>query len=285
MAVTDERTNMETTRSNGVTALAKREDSFEIAGFEDAERRAEKLAKSSLLPPDLRGKPADVLVVMVTGHELGLQPMQAIRGIHVIKGRPVLSADLMVALCKRSPECEFFRLVSSSPKEASYETQRKGDPAPTRMQWTIEQASTAGLMGNDNWKRHPDAMLRARCSSALARAVYPDLVGGMYETGEGEEIRREERPVRAVATHYQGNASTVQEEAVTDAEVVDPTTGEVALSQEQEIEGWRDMIAKADTKAALADVGASLGAAYPKGHPVRQAVNEDYKRRLAELRE
>jgi hypothetical protein len=32
-------------------------------------------------------------------------------------------------------------------------------------------------------------MLRARCSAALARAGYPDLVGGLYEESEGEEMK------------------------------------------------------------------------------------------------
>jgi hypothetical protein len=267
------------------TQLVKREETFDLVSFSDAEARAERLAKSSLLPPDLRGKPADVLVVMVTGHELGLQPMQALRGIHVIKGRPVLSADLMVALCKRSQACQFFRLVSSSGKEATYETQRQGDPQPTKMTWTIEQAQTAGLMGNDNWKRHPDAMLRARCSSALARAVYPDLVGGMYEEDEGREIQ-EPRRVAAV-THYQAPAAEM-----TEAEVVDPTTGEVMAPEapqtepsfEETVAGWKGLIDGADTIEALEGIGKELGRQYAKGHAVRQAVNETYSRRQAELR-
>ena len=34
-------------------------------------------------------------------------------------------------------------------------------------------------MSNDNWKKYPAAMLRARASSALADAVYPDLTLGI----------------------------------------------------------------------------------------------------------
>jgi hypothetical protein len=285
------------------TALAKRDDDgFDLSGFHDAEKRAEVLAKSALLPDALRGKPADVLVVMVTGHELGLKPMQALRGIHVIKGKPSLSADLMVALCKRSEACKYFRLVSSTPKACTYETLRINEPEPTPMTWTIEMAQAANLMGNDNWKRHPDAMLRARCASALARAVYPDVVGGLYDEDEGREIEGHmPRSVTPPPTHYQGQppAAARREEAV-DAELVpepahDAATGELPgdagdpgsppqLSEEEEIAGWRQMIAKADSPAALADIGASLGAQYPKGHKIRKAINDDYNRRQAELR-
>ena len=34
---------------------------------------------------------------------------------------------------------------------------------------TLKQAQDIGLASKDNWKKWPDAMLRARCSSALAR--------------------------------------------------------------------------------------------------------------------
>ena len=43
------------------------------------------LSGSALLPRALQGKPADVLVVLLTGHELGLSPMQSLRNINVIQ--------------------------------------------------------------------------------------------------------------------------------------------------------------------------------------------------------
>ena len=36
---------------------------------------------------------------------------------------------------------------------------------------------------------YPAAMLRARCSAALLRAVYPDLALGVYEQDEAEEFK------------------------------------------------------------------------------------------------
>jgi hypothetical protein len=94
-----------------------------------------------------------------------------------------MSADLAVALTKRHPSCRYFRVVSSDDKAATYETLREGDPEPTRMAFTAEQARQAGL-GGDNWRRYPAAMLRARCSLALARAVYSDIMLGVYDPDE-----------------------------------------------------------------------------------------------------
>jgi hypothetical protein len=150
---------------------------------------------SGLLSRELQGKGAQAaFIIIATGMELGLSPMQALRGIHVVEGKPVLSADLLVALVKRSGACEYFRLVESTPERATYETLRKGEPKPTPLTWTMEDARRANLVGRQNWKAHPAAMLRARCAAALARAVYPDLLLGVYEESEGEEIAASAAP-------------------------------------------------------------------------------------------
>ena len=156
--------------------------------FEQATAFAERVARSGFIPGPYRGKPDDVLACVIVGHELGIGPMQALRAIHVVNGKPILSADLMVGLVKRSPECEYLRIVESTDERAVYETKRRGEPEPTRLDWTFEQAKRAGLTNNPTWKKHTAAMLRARCASALARAVYPDLVMGIYEEDEGREI-------------------------------------------------------------------------------------------------
>ena len=161
---------------------------FEPANLEQAMSLATTLSKSGIIPDALKSKPADILVVLMTARELGIGPMQGLRGISVINGKAVIGADLMVAQClRRRDVCAYFRLVESTDQVARYATQRAGS-APVEMAYTIEQASAAGLAGKNTWKSHPAAMLRARCSSALARAVYPDLVGGMYDHDEGQEM-------------------------------------------------------------------------------------------------
>lgn len=145
-------------------------------------------AKSSLLPPDLRGKEADVFVTIMAGMELGLAPMAALRSIHVVKGKPILSADGMVAVVQASGLCEYFTCVESSGVIASYETKRKGAPTPQRLSFTLDEAKIAGIAGGDNWKKYPAAMLRARAKAALARDVYPDAIAGVYTDDEVREF-------------------------------------------------------------------------------------------------
>jgi len=150
---------------------------------------AETFAVSQLLPAHLRGSPANVAITVLYGRELGLTPMQAIQGIYVVEGKPSLAAQMAVALVKRSPLCEYFRLVESTDKKATYETKRKGNPEPTRMSFTIEQAARAGLAGKKVWAQYPEAMLRNRASMALAREEYSDVVSNIHDPEELDEVR------------------------------------------------------------------------------------------------
>lgn len=147
------------------------------------------LAESGLAPKELRGAPGDALLVMVAGRELGMEPMQAVRMLGVQRGKVTLSADATVALVRRSSVCESWRLVESTREVATYATQRRGDAGETVMSWTAEMAQRAGLLGQSGpWTTYREAMLRARCMSALARAVYPDLVAGIYDPDELADV-------------------------------------------------------------------------------------------------
>lgn len=170
---------------------------FEPNDMNQAMGMAKTLYESGLLPGIK--SPQAAFTIIVTGRELGLTAMQSLRGIHIINGKPCLSADLIVALCKsRGDVCTYFRMVHSDATYAEYTTLRQGDPEPTTLRFTIEQAKRANLLvkQDSNWQKYPEAMLRARCISALARAVYPDLAMGLYESESGEIEERQPAPQR-----------------------------------------------------------------------------------------
>lgn len=165
---------------------------FDAQEFDALERVAEKIFRSGVCPPDVKNADA-AFAVMLAGAEMGFGPMQSIRSISLVKGKVSLNADAQIAMCTRVRDvCEYFRLAESTAERATFVTHRKGHPAPVELTWTFEQAKAAGLTGSSTWRAHPGAMLRARCGAALARAVYPDLVAGVYDPDEAEEIRRDE---------------------------------------------------------------------------------------------
>lgn len=166
---------------------------FQPEDLRQARWLAEEMAKSTLLPPNLRNRADDVYVTLLFGHDLGLSPAQSLFNVDVVEGKPRLNAVMTVALVKRSPVCRTFRLLESSDTIATYETLRNGDPEPTRLSYTIEQATKAGLTKNNNWAKHPATMLRHRCSQALAKIVYPDVIGNLYDEDEIDEMREAAR--------------------------------------------------------------------------------------------
>jgi len=182
---------------------------FRPSSVTEALELADKLAASHLLPTALQKQPSDILVVLLTGFELGLTPMQAIRGINVIQGRGCISADTLVALARRSGVCEYMRCVESNERRATYETKRRGDQ-PVRMEWTIDQAKRAGLAAKDNWVKFPAAMLRARCKSDICRAVYEDVVQGIITNEEVRDgVMAESRADEAFAPRLDDDAIVV----------------------------------------------------------------------------
>jgi hypothetical protein len=157
---------------------------FEPGTFDELKRVGEMVIASGLAPEGVKTAAAACLII-ATGRELGISAMKALRTIYVVKGRPTLSADLMAALCKQTPAvCRYFRIVEMTPTHVTCETHRVGEPEPTAYTYTLDDARTAGLLTSQTWKAHPTAMLKARCVSALARAVYPDLIMGLYDPDE-----------------------------------------------------------------------------------------------------
>jgi hypothetical protein len=219
-----------------MSAIAIRE-AFEPTSIESALSFCDTLIASRLLPQGVQTSEA-AFAILAMGRELGLSAMQSLRSIHVIKGKPAMSADLILALVKRSPSCQFFQLVESSDVRAVYTTQREKEE-PTTLEFTIEEAKQAGLLANDNWRKYPKAMLRARCIAALSRAVYPDVALGIYTPDELTD--GSDTPIDAPRREPPKQAPR---EAVRDAEIV-PDAPPSEPSQAVTLDEMRAMLGNA----------------------------------------
>ena len=206
-----------------------------------------------MLPKHIQS-PEAAFALMVAGRELGLLAMQSIRSFHLIEGKIAMPAELILARVKRSPECLYFRLVESTATRAEYVTQRKGEPHPTAMAFTIEEAHAAGLTGKDNWRKYGPAMLRARCVSALCRAVYPESVLGIYDP---DELEREHAPA-TISNHVEVVSRRPNEAArtlpVDGPSPVEAETIDVAAE-------LAERIVSAETTDELAEVGKAIATA------------------------
>ena len=244
--------------------------SNEIVKVDLTETRAisKEISASQLLPVALRNKPADVLAIVMTGRELGLEPMQSIRGIHIIEGKASLSSDLMGALVKRSSACEYLAIAESTDTVATYKTKRKGEPEPTVMSFTIEQARQAGCLSKANWTKYPAAMLRARALAAICRAVYPDICLGLYDADSGEIVEGEvlAQPVAPQAQHVEQVKEQLRSALVVEGEIVTPMEDRIRACQTAD-----------ELKALLPEIGK-----LPESE--RVALRDVYSTRAIEVR-
>lgn len=147
---------------------------------------AARLAATEFVPQALKGRPEAVLACVLTGHELGLQPMQALQSIHIIQGRPTLSAELMRAIVHSAGHT--IRIIEKTDSRVVVEGQRADDPGHTlRIEWTIDTATRAGLTSKDMWRKYPRQMLTARAVSELCRDMFADVLKGLSYTAEEVE--------------------------------------------------------------------------------------------------
>lgn len=158
----------------------------------EAWKLASRVADTEFVPKALRGKPEAVLACILAGHEAGLSPMTSLRSIHVIEGRPSMSAELMRAIVQRAGHDIWVEETTTT--RAIVAGQRSGSERVLKITWTEDDARRAQLLGKDVWKKYPAAMLVARASAQLARMLFPDVLAGIshaYEElvdGSADEI-------------------------------------------------------------------------------------------------
>lgn len=166
---------------------------FEPQSFDALTRMCGVLFASGLLPKAI-AKVEAAIYIALRGRELGLTIGQSFASIFIVDGKTVMASDLIVARVKRSRECAVWHIDSSTNEECTITAQRAGDDKPTTLTWNIADAKRAGLLTKQNWQGYPRAMLRARCSSELARAVFPDVAMGMYDPDEIANDNRHAAP-------------------------------------------------------------------------------------------
>lgn len=152
----------------------------------DAMTLAKGLAGTDFVPNHFRGKPADTAVAIMKGAALGLDPVAALEAIYVISGKPALYTRSMVALTLSAGHQIWTENASNS--EVTVCGRRRGSDHVERSTWDTARAKTAGLDKNQQYARHPEAMLYARAAGDICRRIAPDVLAGLsYSVEELQE--------------------------------------------------------------------------------------------------
>lgn len=161
---------------------------------------------------------AQAVVKVLAGQELGFGPIASMTGIHMVKGRITLSANLMAAAIKGHAHYN-YRVLTLDDSGCEIAFFENGEEVG-HSKFTANDAKNAGLAGGDNYKKYPRNMYFARALSNGARWYCPDIFGGnaVYtpdELGEAEAVVVETPSPNGNAT-YTGPDATIQLKALRD---------------------------------------------------------------------
>lgn len=182
--------------NTGIEVFQKEASLPTEAEFENLTRQAKIFITSGFLPSSIK-TPEQAITIAIKGRELGIPPMQAFAHINIISGKPAMSAELMLALCFRGCPTAIIEFIQNDNKGCVIDARRRGTDKPSRFSFNLDDALAAQLLGKDSWKKYPAAMLRARCISAMGRALFPDCLMGVSYTAEelGVEVDEEGRTI------------------------------------------------------------------------------------------
>lgn len=132
-----------------------------------------------------RPSPGKILLVMETGAMLGLHPIAALQGIHVIEGKASLAASTMSAVVRQAGH-DLKVWTEGSVADGTFRAVatlvRKGEEFEYRSAWDAERAGRAGLLNKDNWKNYFEAMCKNRAVSDVCRDGASDTLAGVIYT-------------------------------------------------------------------------------------------------------
>lgn len=176
-----------------------------IQSLDEAYRLSQALALAGLMPTALRGKPSDVLAILLYGQDLGLSPMQAVSGIYVVEGRPSLAAQTWLALVRKAGHR--VEVIEHSGDACTVKVVRGDTGESHTATFTLADAVQAGRVQiregkpyarSDKgkalpWELHTKQMLLARAVSMCCRFIAPEVAFGFMVPDEVEEIAEREQ--------------------------------------------------------------------------------------------
>lgn len=131
------------------------------------------------------------MMCMLEARERGIPVGTALRGAYNVKGKLAWSASYLAGLVLSSCKADYFEIVETTPTQATVAYKRVGRPGGT-FTFTLEEARIAGWIksgerGDSKWVTNPRTMLRWAAIRECARALFPDVVSGMYTPDELRE--------------------------------------------------------------------------------------------------
>lgn len=155
---------------------------------------AKSAAKSNLFSAKAEEQ---IFMLMLVAQSENIPPVKALMSYDIIQGQPALKASEALA---RYMDCGGkIEWIKSDEKGAKAKFTHSAS-GTFEFEYTVEDATSAGLINKDNWKKNLKAMLRARCTSAGIRMSYPRCLNNFYTSDEVADFEPVEAPQEVIET-------------------------------------------------------------------------------------
>ena len=237
-------------------------------------RLATAIARSGISPRgvDIAEK---VLVTILTGMEAGLSPMQSLRSVYVVNGRPGWMGDAALALVRRSGmlaayKAEEIRDAAGKYLGARVYSKRKdrgGLETEQTTTFTMEDAKAKGLAAKDDaWKNFPERKCHYRALGFNLKDQFSDVLLGL---DIGDNLR-ELPPMREPSKRIAREVSTDAGDPLIDI-ITQKLPEEIKQAEEAVIE---DVAVVEEVAEAIVEAAATVADPIreaPKRKPARRA--------------
>lgn len=141
---------------------------------------ADSLCRTQFVPENFRGKQGDTAAAIMMGKSLGMDPLNALQNLFVVRGRPGMYSRTMHSLVLRAGH-EVYRAAATE-QAVTVRARRRGESQWQEFTWTMDRAKKAGYVGNQKYQTDPMGMLTAKALAEACRTIAPDVLTGIAAT-------------------------------------------------------------------------------------------------------
>ena len=182
---------MSTGLTTRTAATAVAATSHDEPSFDGLVHMGDQLRRTGFLPSHIKDGVSFAAIVLM-GRELGMGTMAACRKLQVIKGTVTERADSQLARFKSCGGRGQFKELTETRAVLVLRHPNGDEHTET---FTLDDAKRAGLASNDNYAKHPKAMLRSRAITAGLKSIGWEGAVGIYDPDEVADIPSTPEPV------------------------------------------------------------------------------------------
>lgn len=159
-------------------------------GFDQAQRFATTLAKSSLVPKEYQGSVPNCMIAIEIACRTRMSPFMVMQNTDIIHSKPSWSSKFIIAMinaCGRYEKLR-FKVDGKGDKMSCYAETIEKDTGEVLKGTTVtmEMAKAEGWLTKtgSKWKTMPELMIKYRAATFFAREHCPELLMGLFSNDE-----------------------------------------------------------------------------------------------------